>query len=151
MSGKRMSVEFTVVNNQASLNSKIESLKLEIENYKTYILQGIADSLTSNSTVDTGNFVNSYRVSSTAITGSTTAEGKPKGQDRLAQQGLGRDRLYADINSLQSPTLARAVFTNIADYAEKAEYSPRGNSPFTTTRNKANVISDEALARAKAT
>jgi hypothetical protein len=151
MSGKRMSVEFTVVNNQASLNSKIENLKLEIENYKTYILQGIADSLTSNSTVDTGNFVNSYRVSSTAITGSTTAEGKPKGQDRLAQQGLGRDRLYADINSLQSPTLARAVFTNIADYAEKAEYSLRGNSPFTTTRNKANVISDEALARAKAT
>tara|TARA_R110000782_G_scaffold97100_1_gene181824 strand:- start:25 stop:465 length:441 start_codon:yes stop_codon:yes gene_type:complete len=146
-----MSVGFTVTNNQESLNSKIESLKLEIENYKTYLLQGLADSLTSNSTVDTGNFVNSYRVSSTAITGSTTAEGKPKGQDRLAQQGLGRDRLYADINSLQSPALTRAVFTNIAYYAEKAEYSPRGNSPFTTTRNKANVISDEALARAKAT
>ena len=123
-----MAVSFKVIDNRSNISRKIKELQDQLGNYKTYFLQGMANSLIANSPVDTGNYV----------------------QDYNTQYQLGLDRLSADITALADNDLNNVVFTNVAVYAYDVEYT-YGHAPFTITRNLASTISSDAAARAKAT
>tara|TARA_R110000744_G_scaffold86001_1_gene168057 strand:- start:4514 stop:4951 length:438 start_codon:yes stop_codon:yes gene_type:complete len=145
-----MAVSFKVIDNRSNISRKIKELQDQLGNYKTYFLQGMANSLIANSPVDTGNYVTSFRVGNSRATGFTDSIGKPKNQDYNTQYQLGLDRLSADITALADNDLNNVVFTNVAVYAYDVEYT-YGDAPFTITRNLASNISKDAAARAKAT
>ena len=145
-----MAVSFKVIDNRSNISRKIKELQDQLGNYKTYFLQGMANSLIANSPVDTGNYVTSFRVGNSRSTEVTDSIGKPKNQDYNTQYQLGLDRLSADITALADNDLNNVVFTNVAVYAYDVEYT-YGDAPFTITRNLASNISKDAAARAKAT
>jgi hypothetical protein len=145
-----MAVSFKVIDNRSNISRKIKELQDQLSEYRTYFLQGIANSLIVNSPVDTGNYVTSFRVSNSRATGFTDSTGKPRNQDYGTQYQLGLDRLSADIAALSDNNLDNVVFSNVAVYAYDVEYT-YGHAPFTITRNLASTISSDAAARAKAT
>jgi hypothetical protein len=145
-----MAVSFKVIDNRSNVSRKIKELQDQLVNYKTYFLQGMANSLIANSPVDTGNYVTSFRVGNSRSTEVTDSIGKPRGENYNEQYELGINKLSADITALADNDLNNVVFTNVAVYAYDVEYT-YGDAPFTITRNLAPTISSDAAARAKAT
>lgn len=145
-----MAVSFKVIDNRSNISRKIKELQEQLGNYKTYFLQGMANSLIANSPVDTGNYVTSFRVGNSRSTEVTDSIGKPRGKNYNKQYELGINKLSADITALADNDLNNVVFTNVAVYAYDVEYT-YGHAPFTITRNLASTISSDAAARAKAT
>ena len=145
-----MAVSFKVIDNRSNISRKIKELQDQLGNYKTYFLQGMANSLITNSPVDTGNYVQSFRVGNSRASGFTDSIGKPRGRNYSIEMQEGLDQLSADITALSDNNLNNVVFTNVAVYAYDVEYT-YGHAPFTITRNLASTISSDAAARAKAT
>ena len=145
-----MAVSFKVIDNRSNISRKIKELQDQLGNYKTYFLQGMANSLITNSPVDTGNYVQSFRVGNSRASGFTDSIGKLRDRNYSIEMQEGLDQLSADITALGDNNLNNVVFTNIAVYAYDVEYT-YGHAPFTITRNLASTISSDAAARAKAT
>jgi hypothetical protein len=143
-----MAVSFKVVDNRTSISKKIKQLQDELVDYRTFFLQGMATEVIFASPVDTGTYITNHTISNNTPGGSASSVGKPKGQDYGTYAQIGLDKLFSDIDALGDNNLTSVRLTNISEHAGYVEYE-LGYAPYTTTRNKANVISAEAAAKAK--
>ena len=144
-----MPVSFKVVDNRTNISKKIKKLQDELEDYKIYFLQGMATEIILASPVYTGTYITSHRITSTIPGGYTSSYGKSGPQDYGTYAQIGLDQLFDDIDALAGTDLTSIRMTNISEHASLVEYE-LGHAPYTTTRNRANVISKDAAARAKA-
>jgi len=142
-------ISFRLLGNTGALADKIRKLERQIDTFKTEILEESAAFLVLESPVDTGVYMDSHHVGTSAASGSTSSYGKPINQPYQPYADAAISRLTSEINALPEDS-KRVVFSNTSEHADEVEYT-HGHAPYTKMRSRLPEIVDRAAARAKAT
>ena len=143
-----MTVSFKVIDNRTSISGKIKDMERQLENYKVFFLQGMAEEIILASPVDTGTYITSHTISSSIPGGFTSSLGKPKNQDFSTYAQIGLNGLFSDIEAVRDLDLTAIRISNVSGHAHVVEYE-LGYAPYTMARDKASIISQTAAIKAK--
>jgi hypothetical protein len=150
-----MAVSFKVIDNRTSISKKIKELEQKLDNFRRYFLEAMAHDLITLSPADTGNYIQSHRIAYGTVGGTTTSIGKKryKGAAKGMFAPAAEAQLLSDIAALPTDGAMTSIkFTNIAEYADKVEYTGwQYTGPYKTytiTRNRANIHVESAAAKA---
>lgn len=145
-------IRFKIIDNRTNVSKKIKEEEEKLINYRNFFLEGVAKELVLRSPVDTGTYIKSHQITTNrgGRGNFSTSKGKARGQPYTPNANEGLSSLYSDINSLpKNLTLSGLTVSNYSTHANEVEYK-HGYAPYTTVRNKANIIADKAAQRAKA-
>tara|TARA_R110000850_G_scaffold99506_3_gene206158 strand:+ start:640 stop:1098 length:459 start_codon:yes stop_codon:yes gene_type:complete len=150
-----MPVSFKVIDNRTSISKKIKDMERQLENYKVFFLQDMAEYIVSLSPVDTGTYIMSHNLASNTVGGVTKSDGKPRNQPYQPFVDAALSKLFSQIAGLSDSELSSLKFTNTAFHANKVEYEsnllkdPSKGAVYTSARREANNISSRAAIKAK--
>lgn len=133
-----------------SIKDKLGQVEKKLDIFLFNVLHGFANEIIFHSmdTVDTGTYVTSHKFSLGPLVESTSSHGKPRRQDPSAKSQDGLNNLAADIASFGDlRTHSRFFLQNVSYHALQVEYD-HGYAVYTKTKNRRNVIIQEAVAKA---
>jgi hypothetical protein len=144
-------VRFKILDNRTSIAQKIKEQERQLNNYRDFFLEGAATEVILESPVDTGTYITSHEIKAgRGSSGSSSSKGKPRNQPYEPYANEGLSSLFADIEALpEASALSMVSISNYSEHARDVEYT-HGYAPYTTLRDKANVIAARAAERAKA-
>lgn len=141
-------IKFKLIDNRTRVSKKIKELQEKLEDFPKEFMRITADIIIDNSPVDTGTYMDAHQIG--AKESITTSHGKPRNQPYSSFAEPARDRLYAQIESLQVGGSNWYISNNSA-HAVRVEYTGWGDvpaySPYTTARGYAPIALEEAKAR----
>jgi len=109
---------------------------------------GVAETILSNTPVDTGNYADSMNVYTTQghtpHPPSTRSDRKPRGQSRPYHINMARDRMQGQVQAADLQATPAIYISNGAVYAHQVESR---HAPFTIARRNLNVILQASIDR----
>ena len=147
-------IKFKLIDNRTRVSKKIKELQEKLEEFPKEFMRITADVIIDKSPVDTGTYMDGHQIGQTVEV--TYSKGLPRNQSKPAYEDSARERLYAQIESLQVGG-SNWYISNNSEHAVKVEYTgwfdADGNktvpaySPYTTARGYAPIALEEAKAK----
>ena len=147
-------IKFKLIDNRTRVSKQISQLQEKLEQFPKEFMKITADVIIDKSPVDTGTYMDGHQIGQTV--GVTYSEGLPRNQSKPAYEDSARERLYAQIESLQVGGSNWFIANNSA-HAVRVEYTGWTNSvgektrseyaPYTIARGYAPIALEEAKAR----
>lgn len=134
-------IKFKFVDKRTNVGKRIAALMEQLEELPKEFLRLTADEIVARSPVDTGTYMEAHNIGAT--TAPTTSTGKPRHQEYGTYADAALGRLYAQIEALPTDT-TRHYISNNSQHAWKVEYE-HGWAPYTSAREKAQIILDDAI------